>query len=149
MERKRRSEMQQFASSLSVRKRMQSTPQRDTPAEMRVRSVLHAMGFRYSVDAKPLADSRRRADIVFRRARVAVFIDGCFWHGCPEHATWPRANARFWREKIQANRMRDSDTDQRLRERNWLPIRVWEHEDAQRAALRVARRVRARYGPQD
>jgi DNA mismatch endonuclease (patch repair protein) len=132
------------ASSRAVRERMRSTPQRDTPAELRVRRLLHAMGLRYLIDARPLQDSSRRADIVFRRAMVAVFIDGCFWHGCPKHGTWPKTNEHFWREKILANRARDSDTSVRLRQRGWLVVRVWEHEDPTRAAERVARRVRAR-----
>lgn len=135
-----------LASSETARKRMQSTPQRDTPAELRIRKLLHAMGLRYSVDAKPLEDSPRRADVVFRRAKVAVFVDGCFWHGCPEHGTWPKANEQFWRAKILANIERDSNTNDRLRHRGWLVIRVWEHEDPSAAATRIARRVRSRSG---
>ena len=134
------------ASSELARKRMQSTPQRDTPAELRIRKLLHAMGLRYLVDAKPLEDSPRRADVVFRRARVAVFVDGCFWHGCPTHGTWPKANKQFWRAKILANIERDADTNGRLRDRGWLVIRVWEHEDPSAAATRIARRVRSRSG---
>lgn len=134
------------ASSETVRKRMQSTPQRDTPAELRIRKLLHADGLRYSVDSKPLEDSPRRADVVFRRARVAVFVDGCFWHGCPEHGTWPKANEQFWRAKILANMERDANTNDRLRDRGWVVIRVWEHQDPAAAATRIARRVRSRLG---
>lgn len=134
------------ASSPIVRKRMRATPQRDTPAELRIRKLLHAMGLRYSLDAKPLEDSPRRADVVFRRAKIAVFVDGCFWHGCPEHGTWPKANENFWRAKILANKARDADTNTRLRERGWLVIRVWEHEDTAPAARRIARSVRSRLG---
>jgi DNA mismatch endonuclease, patch repair protein len=123
---------------------MRSTPQRDTPAELRIRKLLHAMGLRYSIDAKPLKNSPRRADVVFRRARVAVFVDGCFWHGCPDHGTWPRANEHFWRTKILANKERDADTNNRLRDHGWLVIRVWEHEEPFAAAKRIARRVRSR-----
>lgn len=132
------------ASSEAVRKRMRSTPQRDTPAELRIRKLLHAMGLRYSVDAKPLEGLPRRADVVFRRAKVAVFVDGCFWHGCPEHGTWPKANEEYWRAKILANIARDADTNQKLRDRGWLVIRVWEHEDPSSAALRIARGVHSR-----
>ncbi len=132
------------ASSEMARKRMQSTPRRDTRAELRIRRLLHAMGLRYSVDAAPLPESPRRADVVFRRARVAVFVDGCFWHGCPEHGTWPRANEQFWREKILANKARDSDTDARLEAQEWAVIRVWEHADPVKVARTVARRVRMR-----
>ena len=87
---------------------------------------------------------RRRADLAFTAARVAVFVDGCFWHGCPEHATWPKQNAEWWREKIEANRRRDLDTDARLLEAGWLPIRVWEHEPVEDAADRVTEAVRMR-----
>lgn len=132
------------ASSVAVRSRMQSTPQRDTPGELRIRKQLHAMGLRYSVDAKPLTDSPRRADILFRRAKVAIFVDGCFWHGCPEHGSWPKANEQFWRAKILSNIQRDADTNDRLRNRGWLVIRIWEHEDPLIAARRIARRVRSR-----
>ncbi len=135
---RKRSARKQFASSPAVRRRMQATPRRDTPAEMRVRRALHAMGFRYSVDAKPLAHSRRRADIVFRRARIAVFIDGCFWHGCPQHGTWPRTNADWWRDKIVGNQKRDLDTDRELAEEGWRVFRFWEHQDPLVAARRMA-----------
>lgn len=132
------------ASSAVVRRRMQATAQRDTPAELRIRWLLHACGLRYSVDAKPLPASRRRADVVFRRAKVAVFVDGCFWHGCPSHVTWPRANANFWREKIAANRRRDEDTNRRLKAAGWLVIRAWEHDLPDEAAAAIARAVRRR-----
>jgi DNA mismatch endonuclease (patch repair protein) len=102
------------------------------------------MGFRYRVDTKPLGISPRRADIVFRRAKVAVFVDGCFWHGCPIHGTWPKANAAFWRHKIQTNRRRDRETNANLRKAGWLAIRVWEHDSPERAGVRIARAVVAR-----
>lgn len=132
------------ASSGAAQARMRSTPRRDTSGEMRVRRLLHASGLRYTVDARPLDCSPRRADVVFRRARVAVFVDGCFWHGCPRHGSWPKANSQFWREKILANKERDLDTTVRLRERGWLVIRIWEHDDPVSAASRIARRVRQR-----
>jgi DNA mismatch endonuclease (patch repair protein) len=129
------------ASSEAVRKRMQSTPQRDTPAELRIRQLLHAMGLRYSVDAKPLFDSPRRADVIFRRAKVAVFVDGCFWHGCPVHGPWPKANAAFWRDKIDTNRRRDADTDEQLRSAGWRVVRVWEYEDPTTAARLIRQEI--------
>lgn len=132
------------ASSAAVRARMLSTRQRDTPAELRIRRLIHAMGLRYLVDAKPLKDSARRADVVFRGAKVAIFVDGCFWHGCPEHGTWPKTNRQFWRKKILDNKKRDADTNDQLGKRGWLVIRIWEHEDPSPAALRVARTVRER-----
>lgn len=69
--------------------------------------------------------------------RLAVFVDGCFWHGCPVHATWPKTNAEFWRAKIEKNRVRDRDTNRRLREEGWTVVRVWEHEDVDEAADRI------------
>lgn len=87
---------------------------------------------------------RREADIVFGPTRVAVFVDGCFWHGCPEHVTWPRRNAEFWRAKIEGNRARDHDTDVRLAESGWLSLRVWEHESPDEAAVRIVRAVEER-----
>ena len=87
---------------------------------------------------------RREADLVFPSVRVAVFVDGCFWHGCPEHATWPKANSEWWRTKIERNQARDRDTDHRLRQTGWIPVRVWEHENSKRAASRVASVVRRR-----
>ena len=107
---------------------MARTGRRDTKPEIEIRRLLYARGLRYRVDQPVLEGVRRRADLVFRTARVAVFIDGCFWHGCPEHATWPKHNAEFWREKIEANRQRDRDTDRRLIEEGWRVVRVWEHQ---------------------
>ena len=132
------------ASSADVRRRMQATRQRDTPAEVALRSVLHGLGLRFRVQRSPIAGLRRRADIVFAPARVAVFVDGCFWHGCPEHATWPKTNARWWREKIEGNRSRDADTDARLAAAGWLSVRVWTHEESAEAAERIACVVRSR-----
>ena len=120
---------------------MAATKRRDTPGEVGVRRALHRMGLRYSVDARALESSRRRADIVLRRDRVAVFVDGCFWHGCPKHKTRPKANAVWWRTKLAANVRRDRDTDRELRAAGWLVIRVWTHEDFERAAGRIYRAV--------
>lgn len=122
---------------------MQVTPRRDTPCELAVRSAVHAKGLRFRVDW-PLPGTRRRADMAFVGARVAVFIDGCFWHGCPTHATWPKANARWWRDKIEANMRRDRDTDILLRRSGWSVLRFWEHEDSLRAARAIEKAVRLR-----
>jgi len=130
------------ASSAAARRRMQANRSRDTQPELLIRSTLHQRGLRFCVDRQPVEGVRRRADIVFARAHIAVFIDGCFWHGCPEHGTWPKANAKFWREKIMANQRRDADTDRRLRKAGWEIIRIWEHEDPSKAADRIERRVR-------
>jgi DNA mismatch endonuclease (patch repair protein) len=99
---------------------------------------------RYRVDRPVLRELRRRPDIVFNPARVAVFVDGCFWHGCPQHATWPKHNADFWREKIETNRQRDVDTDLRFEGAGWQVVRVWEHEDVMAAADRIETLVRRR-----
>lgn len=125
---------------------MARTRRRDTKPELALRRKLFARGLRYRVDAPILGSVRRRPDIVFPRARVAVFVDGCFWHGCPDHATWPKANEAFWREKITTNKLRDRDTDQRLSDSGWLVVRVWEHEDADGAADRLEKIVRERRG---
>jgi DNA mismatch endonuclease (patch repair protein) len=117
---------------------MQHTPQRDTPPERALRSALHRLGLRFRVHVRPVPGLPRRADVIFPRARVAVFVDGCFWHGCPVHGTWPKANAEWWRAKIESNRARDADTDRRLTEAGWTVVRVWEHEDPDGAARQVA-----------
>ena len=87
---------------------------------------------------------RRRADIAFVGPRVAVFIDGCFWHGCPEHGTWPKANKEFWSAKIKRNKERDADTNKRLEEAGWIVIRVWEHENTEEAADKINKIVKER-----
>ena len=133
-----------WASSPEARARMQSNKSRDTKPELALRSAVHARGLRYRVSAKPLAGVRRTADLVFPRAKVAVFLDGCFWHGCPEHHTVASANAKFWADKVEGNRKRDRDTDGRLAEAGWVSVRIWEHEDAVEAARRVEEVVRAR-----
>jgi len=115
-----------------------------TSAEMELRRALHARGLRYRVDTPLLPDKRRRVDIAFPSARVAVFVDGCFWHGCPEHATWPASNADFWRQKIETNQRRDRNTDSQLREAGWQVLRVWEHEDPKPVAARIETVVRVR-----
>jgi DNA mismatch endonuclease, patch repair protein len=113
-----------------------------TSAEMELRRALHARGLRYRVNAAALPDKRRRVDIAFPATRVAVFVDGCFWHGCPDHATWPASNADFWRQKIETNRRRDRDTDAQLQNAGWQVLRIWEHEDPASAADRIESAVR-------
>lgn len=132
------------ASSPSTRKRMQAVGKRDTPIERRLRSLLHRRGLRFRIDMTPLRSFRRRADIVFPRSKVAVFVDGCFWHGCPTHFRLPKANAAWWKEKIRRNWLRDRDTDQHLAEAGWQVIRMWAHEDVEECARRVEEAVRER-----
>lgn len=113
---------------------MQRARRRDTKPELALRSELHRRGLRFFVDRAPIPGWRRRADLLFPTQRVAVYVDGCYWHGCPEHGTWPKSNAAWWREKIEQNRRRDADTDQSLHEAGWKSVRVWEHENATDAA---------------
>jgi DNA mismatch endonuclease, patch repair protein len=117
------------ASSDSVRSRMSKQRNRDTQAELLVRQLLHARGVRYRVDARPEPDYRCKADIMWRALRLIVFIDGCFWHGCPDHATRPRANSEWWAQKLDANIRRDRRTDAELAARGWTVLRFWEHEE--------------------
>lgn len=116
---------------------------RDTQIEVALRSRLHARGLRYRIHAQPLPTLRREADILFPRVKVAVFVDGCFWHGCPEHGTTPKANSDWWRSKIERNRNRDLDTERRLRDAGWKVVRCWEHEDPDEMADRIERLVRS------
>jgi DNA mismatch endonuclease, patch repair protein len=116
---------------------MRANRSRDTSPERTLRSALHVLGFRYRVASRPLPDLRRTADLVFRSARVAVFVDGCYWHGCPEHYTEPTTNAEYWRSKIGRNKARDVDTDRRLRMAGWTPLRIWEHEPLDHAVGQV------------
>lgn len=122
---------------------MRRTGPRDTAPELDLRRELHRRGLRFFVDRRlPASGARRRIDIAFPRRHVAVLVDGCFWHGCPEHASWPKANAAWWKAKIETNRARDRDTDERLRSAGWTVIRVWEHESPIEAADRIERVVR-------
>ncbi|NUQ72045.1 MAG: very short patch repair endonuclease [Polyangiaceae bacterium] len=125
-------------SSADARRRMQSVRQKNTSAESALRRELHARGLRYRIHVSVLTKPRRVADVAFSGLRVAVFVDGCFWHGCPLHATWPKHNAEFWRAKIETNMARDADTDERLRAEGWKVIHVWAHEEPERAAARIA-----------
>lgn len=122
---------------------MQSNKGRDTRPELALRSACHALGMRYRVSIRPLPELRRTADLVFTRAKVAVFLDGCFWHGCPQHHTQAATNARYWADKVANNRARDAETDERLTQAGWRVVRVWEHEEPATAAGRIAAVVRA------
>jgi len=102
---------------------------------------MYRIGLRYRIDYEVLKKPRRVADVAFPSRKIAVFVDGCFWHGCPEHATWPKRNAEFWRQKIEANRQRDADTNARLQANGWTPLRFWSHESPVEAAEAVARMV--------
>lgn len=123
------------ASSPQIRLRMQNTRRRDTGPEIALRSLLHRAGLRFFVDRSPLHGCRRRADIVFPRIKLAVFVDGCFWHSCPQHGTLPRANHHWWVEKLKSN--------QQLSTAGWTVLRFWEHEEPQCAARVVMRAIRS------
>ncbi|MGB8362126.1 MAG: DNA mismatch endonuclease Vsr [Acidimicrobiia bacterium] len=127
-----------------VRRQMRAQPERDTRTERVLRRTLHRRGLRFRLHRRLLPESRRETDIVFVAPRVAVFVDGCFWHGCPDHATWPKNNARFWRQKIEANRDRDRETNAQLAALGWAVVRVWEHEDPFEASERIARLIKER-----
>ncbi|MEU1994524.1 very short patch repair endonuclease [Nocardia gamkensis] len=133
---------QSWASTPGRRRNMQAIRSRDTKPELDVRRRLHRSGLRYRVAIAPESGLRRRADIVFTAVRVAVFIDGCFWHGCPEHRRESfNHNVEYWPAKIAMNMVRDSDTNTRLREAGWTVLRFWEHEDADEVANEIARVV--------
>jgi DNA mismatch endonuclease (patch repair protein) len=125
---------------------MQSNKGRDTRPELAVRRAVHALGLRYRVGMRPLPKLRRTADLVFTRAKVAVFIDGCFWHGCPTHHTVAATNAAFWAEKVRRTRERDNETDQHLAEQGWTVVRVWEHDDPLEVAARIRSIIRPDVG---
>ena len=118
---------------------MQGNRKRDTRPELALRSELHRRGLRYRVDTRPLKSLRCRADIVFPRQKVAVFVDGCFWHGCPEHGTSPKTNAAYWSAKIARNVERDRLNEAELSAAGWVVVRVWEHEVPVDVADRIAR----------
>lgn len=123
---------------------MQANRSRDTAPELALRRALHALGLRYRVCARPIPEVRRTADLVFRPARVAVEVRGCFWHGCPEHYRAPSSNVSYWAEKVSRNQRRDKENAQRLHEAGWLLEVVWEHEDPAAASQRVAAVIRER-----
>ncbi|MEU9243514.1 very short patch repair endonuclease [Streptomyces sp. NPDC048385] len=133
-----------WASSAARRRNMQAIRSRDTKPEWLIRRLVHAQGLRYRVAARPLPDLRRTADLVFGPAKVAVFIDGCYWHGCPEHYVPPKTNSGYWSDKVLRNMARDRDTDQRLMDAGWLVLRFWEHEPSDSCADKITAAVNRR-----
>ena len=122
---------------------MQGNKSRDTAPELAVRRRLHAAGLRFRVAYRPERSLRRTADIVFTKRRIAVFIDGCYWHACPEHGTVARVNATYWSDKLERNVARDADTTTQLIAAGWTVLRFWEHEDPNEVAATVSAAVRA------
>jgi DNA mismatch endonuclease, patch repair protein len=132
-----------WASSPAARKVMQGNRRRDTVPELAVRRALHTRGLRYRVDYPLPFDRRRKADIVFTKRKIAVFIDGCYWHACPLHYSEPLTNASYWSAKIAGNVSRDRDTDTRLAALGWTVLRYWEHEDHEAIVRQVTEVVMA------
>ena len=123
--------------------KMSTLARRDTKPEVLLRSELHRWGLRYRVQVKVPGNRRRTIDIAFTRVNLAVYVDGCFWHGCPDHHVRPKANSDWWRWKVERNQQRDRDTDRELREAGWDVLRVWEHEPPGEAADRVVAAYRS------
>ncbi|MEU6368425.1 very short patch repair endonuclease [Streptomyces sp. NPDC046931] len=119
---------------------------KDTAAELAVRRLLHAAGLRFRVEYPVPGMARRRIDVAFTSVKVAVLIDGCFWHGCPVHATQPKSNAEWWRQKLDRNMARDAETTEHLVAAGWEVLRFWEHEAAEDVAPRIAAAVQRRRG---
>jgi DNA mismatch endonuclease (patch repair protein) len=126
---------------------MRRTARSGTGPELALRSALHRLGLRFVLDRSvPGGNLHRRVDILLRRARIAVFVDGCFWHSCPEHGHLPKSNTNWWRLKFRgiARRDRDTDTDTELVSMGWLVVRIWEHEDPAEAAQAIEQLARER-----
>jgi DNA mismatch endonuclease (patch repair protein) len=122
---------------------MLGNKRRDTKPELAVRRLLHARGLRYRVDFRPTAAVRSRADIVFTKQKVAVFINGCFWHSCPIHATQPKANADYWLPKLARNAERDAEVTEVLRQSGWTVLRFWERQLPEEVVAVVIAEVRS------
>lgn len=132
-----------WASSETARATMLANRSRDTGPELAIRRLLHSAGFRYRVNFSPLPGRRITADVAFTRQRIAVFVDGCFWHGCPEHFVEPKSNVDYWRPKIAANRVRDARVSNELAMAGWTVLRFWEHEPPASVSHRIAKEVEA------
>ena len=121
-------------SSEQVSQQMKRMPRKDSVPEIRLRRALHALGLRFRVNLKGLPGT---PDIVFTRAKIAVFVDGCFWHRCPDHGVLPKANRGWWREKLDRNVSRDRLKDEELVSLGWTVVLVWEHENEAESAGRI------------
>jgi DNA mismatch endonuclease, patch repair protein len=117
---------------------MRANRRTDTKPEVRLRSALHRLGFRFRKDYPIIVGGRRiRVDLAFPRKRVVIFVDGCFWHGCPSHCRVPKANADYWAPKIKGNAERDRQTDLKLQQLGWKVVRIWEHDSIDLAVAQV------------
>jgi DNA mismatch endonuclease (patch repair protein) len=126
---------------------MLANRRRDTAPERELRSLLHAQGLRFRCDHPIVTSSRRvRVDVAFTRSRLAVFVDGCFWHCCPQHGQTPAANRAYWLPKLQRNVERDREVDQALIQAGWTVMRFWEHLSMRDAAAAISEALRAASG---
>jgi DNA mismatch endonuclease (patch repair protein) len=125
---------------------MAKVRQKNTDVEIALRKELYRRGLRYRVEFVILKKPRRIADVAFPGLKIAIFVDGCFWHGCPIHGTWPKQNSEFWRQKIEMNRVRDSDTNARLQEAGWTALRFWQHDSPFDSACTIEQAVKEAKG---
>ncbi|MDT0183537.1 very short patch repair endonuclease [Microbacterium sp. ARD31] len=137
-------EPERLAPSEQLSRKMATLARRDTRPEVELRREVHRRGMRFRVQVKVPGNNRRTIDIAFTRVRLAVYVDGCFWHGCPEHHVQPRSNSEWWRWKIERNQARDADTERELLAAGWQVLRVWEHVSAAEAAATVEDAYRLR-----
>ena len=136
--------MSRLASSPSdARLRMARVRQTGTDAELALRREMYRIGLRYRVNFEVLKKPRRVADVAFPGRKIAVFVDGCFWHGCPQHYVEPKSHTQYWAPKIAANRARDAETNSQLMADGWTVLRFWEHEDPATVVAAVQAAVRA------
>jgi len=138
-----------LVTSAQTSARMARQARRDTKPEIELRRRLHRLGFRYRVNSPLPGMARRRADLTFGPKRLIVFVDGCFWHGCPEHGTSPRNNGAWWAEKLRKNVVRDRETDDHLEAAGWTVLRIWEHEDPETAVRRIIKALTTERGSGD
>ena len=131
---------------------MQAIPSRDTAPEKALRTIMHRMGLRFRKDIEPIEGVRCKADVVFRKAKVCVFIDGCFWHGCPKHFRPPKTNTGWWVEKVQDNHERDTKKTMLIKKHGWVVLRYWEHDiqhdNAIKIAMKLSRAIKKRVNAQ-
>ena len=130
-----------IASSPRVRKVMQATPSRDTAPERALRSALHRMGLRFLKNKEPASGIGCKADVIFQRAKVCVFMDGCFWHGCPKHFRAPKTNTEWWLEKVRDNQERDKKKTNLIKKQGWVVLRYWEHDTQRNKVIKIARKI--------
>ena len=134
-----------FPSSPAATATMKANRRSGTRPEEELRSALHRKGLRFRKDLYlKIGNVRTKADVVFPRQRIAVYLDGCFWHRCPEHGQLPQANRSYWKPKLERNAQRDEEVSQALRKDGWIVIRIWEHEELDPAVQRINRAVRER-----